>query len=113
MIELKNGDLHERTVTPEDFGVRRSAIERADAAVMRPRTRAARALLAGERGAQYAAKRDAVVVNAGAALCIAGVAASPREGADARRTRLILVLRAPRLAEWIAFGSAEPGLRRA
>jgi anthranilate phosphoribosyltransferase len=75
---LRDGSVRCFEVEPSDFGV-----ERADAAALLGGDAArnaaiARAILAGERGAQ----RDAVIINAGAALCAAGVASSPREGAE-------------------------------
>jgi anthranilate phosphoribosyltransferase len=106
VIELKNGDLQERTVTPEDFGVERSATDALRGGDAAENAQMMRDLFAGERGAHYAAKRDAVVVNAGAALCVAGAASSPREGAARAAQALDSGAASAKLAEWIAFGRA-------
>jgi anthranilate phosphoribosyltransferase len=107
VIELRNGDLQERTVSPEDFGVTRSAVDALRGGDALENAQMMRALFSGERGAQHAAKRDAVVVNAGAALCVVGAAASPREGAARAVQALDSGAASAKLAEWIAFGSAE------
>jgi anthranilate phosphoribosyltransferase len=59
----------------------------------------ARAILEGARGPQ----RDAVVVNAGAALCVAGVASSPREGATLAAAAIDSGAAKYKLERWIAF----------
>jgi anthranilate phosphoribosyltransferase len=58
-----------------------------------------RAVLAGDRGAA----RDAVVINAGAALCVAGVAATPREGAERAAHAIDSGAARDKLAAWAAF----------
>jgi anthranilate phosphoribosyltransferase len=73
-FEIRGGRIERRTVTPEDFGV-----ERADPSVLKGlgkegNTAIARAVLGGATGAQ----RDIVLVNAAAALLVAGKAADFR-----------------------------------
>jgi anthranilate phosphoribosyltransferase len=87
-------------VTPADFG-----LEPADAAALRGGDTAenaaiARAILEGERGP----RRDAVLINAGAALCVAGVASSPRDGADRARHAIDSGAARAKLEAWAAFG---------
>ena len=77
VAELKDGKVSTFEVTPEDAG-----LERADLAALKggePAENAAavRALLNGQPGAY----RDIVVLNAGAALVVAGQAADLRAGA--------------------------------
>jgi anthranilate phosphoribosyltransferase len=102
VIELRGGALSERTVAPEDFGVERSSVDALRGGDGAENAHLMRALLAGERGP----KRDAVVVNAASALCVAGAAQSPREGAELAIKALDSGTASAKLAEWIAFGAA-------
>lgn len=72
ICELKDGSYQSYTITPEEFGLKRCRKE--DLAGGTPEENAAitLAILQGERGA----KRDAVLLNAGAALYIGGKADS-------------------------------------
>ncbi len=76
VCEFKDGWFKSYTVAPEDFGLTRC--QKSDLVGGTPVENAAitRAILAGEKGP----KRDAVLLNAGAALYIGGKAASWREG---------------------------------
>ena len=76
VCEFKDGWFKSYTVAPEDFGLTRC--QKSDLVGGAPAENAAitRAILAGEKGP----KRDAVLLNAGAALYIGGKAASWREG---------------------------------
>jgi anthranilate phosphoribosyltransferase len=100
VAELRDGKVRTFELQPSDFGVplaELGALRGGDAA---ENAAIARAILAGERGP----KRDAVVVNAGAALCAAGVADSPADGA--RRAAAVLDdgRAQAKLAAWTAFG---------
>lgn len=73
---LRDGAIHGFTLTPEDAGLPRApiaAIKGGDAAF---NAQALRAVLRGETGAY----RDTVLLNAGAALIVAGRAGTIREG---------------------------------
>jgi len=76
VCEIKDGTLHTYEIKPEDFGLSRCKKE--DLAGGDPKENAAitLAILNGERGA----KRDAVLLNAGAALYIGEKAKSMQEG---------------------------------
>lgn len=77
VVELKDGQIREFTVTPEDAGLARhdfSEIVGGDAA---HNAAAARAILGGAQNGY----RDAVLLNAAAALLVAGRAGDLREGA--------------------------------
>jgi anthranilate phosphoribosyltransferase len=99
VIELRDGQLIERTVTPEDFGVTRSGVDALRGGDAAENAQIMRALFAGERGP----KRDAVVVNAAAALCVAGVSPSPRAAAEKAAAALDSGAARDKLSEWIAF----------
>lgn len=76
VCEIKDGSLHKYEIKPEDFGLSRCKKE--DLAGGDPKENAAITLsiLKGEKGA----KRDAVLLNAGAALYIGEKAKSIQEG---------------------------------
>ncbi len=77
VARLEAGEVVVETVTPRDFGLEPVALEGLAGGDAAQNAKIARAILAGERGAP----RTAVLLNAGAALCVAGAAAGPREGA--------------------------------
>jgi len=92
---LHNGDVREFEVTPEDAGLARAPPEALRGGTPEENANATRALLAGAPGAF----RDIVVLNAAAALIVAGKAVKLNEGA--------------RLAERaIDDGAAQRALRR-
>ena len=76
VCEFKDGWFRSYTISPEDFGLTRC--EKKDLAGGTPAENAAitRAILGGERGP----KRDAVLMNAGASLCIGGKADNMADG---------------------------------
>jgi len=75
--ELVDGKVHTFSVTPEEFGLKRSSLEEL-AGADTPQQAAAemRAILAGEPGP----KRDMVLLNSGAALMAAGMTETIAEG---------------------------------
>ena len=76
VCEFKDGWYKTYTIAPEDFGLKRC--QKSDLVGGSPEENAAitRAILSGEKGA----KRDAVLLNAGAALYIGGKAETMAEG---------------------------------
>ena len=91
-----DGKTYEKyEICPEQFNLKRCRKEELDGGSPEENAAITRAILAGEKGA----KRDAVLLNAGAALKIAGKASSIAEGID-------------RAAELIDSGKAAELLRR-
>lgn len=78
VCEFKDGWFRSYTISPEDFGLTRC--EKKELVGGTPAENAAitRAILGGERGP----KRDAVLMNAGASLCIGGKADNMAEGIE-------------------------------
>ena len=74
---LRAGVVEERTLRPADFGVEPVPLESLAGGDAEENARIAREILGGGGGP----KRAAVLLNAGAALCVAGKAATPAEGA--------------------------------
>ena len=88
-------------VEPEDFGVERAPADAIAGGDAQENAEIARAILAGEKGP----KRDAVVINAGAALCAAGITGSPRDGAQRAATALDSGAAQAKLERWAGFGN--------
>ena len=76
VCEIRDGRLENYEITPEQFGLKVAAKEDMVGGDPEENARITRAILAGEKGA----KRDAVVLNAGACIYIAGKAATLAEG---------------------------------
>jgi anthranilate phosphoribosyltransferase len=80
-VELRDGEIHSYTVTPEDLGVQRVPADAVRFGDPAENARIARAVLGGEPGAE----RELTLANAGAAIYVGGGAESLREGVDAAR----------------------------
>ena len=76
ICEIKNGWFTSYTITPEEFGFARCKKEDLRGGTPEENARITLAILNGEKGP----KRDAVLLNAGAALYIGGKAQSMKEG---------------------------------
>jgi len=76
ICEIRDGWFKSFVITPEDFGLERSTKEELQGGTPEENARITRALLHGEKGA----KRNAVLLNAGAALYIGGKADSMKDG---------------------------------
>ena len=84
VAELREGEIHEYTLQPEDFGLPCAAIEVLQ--VTDPTDAAARLLSILEN--QPGPARDIVLLNAGAAIYIAGLAESIADGIELARNAL-------------------------
>lgn len=76
IVELRDGDLSEMTVTPESLGLTSAPLEALRAKSPKESAAAIRAVLEGEPGA----RREHTLLNAAAALVVAGLAGDLREG---------------------------------
>jgi len=74
--ELKDGEIRNGFIEPEEIGVRRSALEEVLGGDAATNAKIARDVLEGKNGA----RRQIVLANAGAAIYVAGNAESIREG---------------------------------
>lgn len=68
--EIRNGDVHTFTITPEEFGLKRASLEELQGGEGKENARITKAVLSGE---EKGAKRDIVLLNAGAALYVGGM----------------------------------------
>jgi len=103
--ELKNGEIREYEIHPEDFGMamasnRALRVETPEESVT---------MLRGVLDNQPGAARDIVLLNAGAALYVANVAASIGNGIERAREALSSGAAKAKLAQFVAFttGSAQ------
>ncbi|MDG5814916.1 anthranilate phosphoribosyltransferase [Chitinispirillales bacterium ANBcel5] len=76
--EVKDGKVKTYTVEPEDFGLKKSPAKQIEGAEAKQNAAIITTILNGEKGAP----RDIVVLNAGFALCAAGMCEEPREGVE-------------------------------
>lgn len=81
VCEIRGGDFISYELTPEQFGFVRCRKEDLAGGTPEENARITRAILNGEKGP----KRDAVLMNAGAAIYLAGRACSIREGIEKAR----------------------------
>ncbi|MFM7025947.1 MAG: anthranilate phosphoribosyltransferase [Limnohabitans sp.] len=100
--ELRNGEIREYEVHPEDFGMamasnRALRVETPEESVT---------MLRGVLDNQPGAARDIVLLNAGAALYAANVAGSIAEGIERAREALTSGAARARLAQFVAFTQA-------
>lgn len=96
--ELKDGEIREYRITPEDFGFKRCELEAlrvADAAASRAKIEEA---LSGADGPV----RDVVILNAGAALYAANLVVSMDEGIALARATILSGAARANLAAWVA-----------
>jgi anthranilate phosphoribosyltransferase len=97
---LAGGRVTERTLVPEDFGLEKVPAEALAGGDAATNAAIARRILDGEPGAP----RTAVLINAGAALCVAGRASTPREGAELAAAAIDEGRASAVLARWIEVG---------
>ena len=74
--ELRNGEIQNYTLTPEEVGLKRCRLEELQGGSPDQCADALRGVLRGEKGP----KRDVVLLNSGAALYVTGAAGSVAEG---------------------------------
>ena len=78
VAELRDGRVRERELTPEDAGLPRAGVEEVAGGDVERNVAIAGSVLGGERGP----RRDVVLLNAGAALMVAGRANDLKEGVE-------------------------------
>jgi len=76
VCEVRDGEIRDVVIAPQDFGCKVHSIEALAGGDATENARIAHAILNGEGGA----RRDVVAANAGAALYVAGLAQTLREG---------------------------------
>lgn len=102
VCEVRDGRTRLFEVTPEEVGLRRSRIEDLVGGEVTTNAAVLRAVLAGEKGAP----RDAVAMNAGAALVVGGAAADLTSGVRAAEALLDSGAAERKLAELVNASNA-------
>ena len=103
VAEVRNGKVRRLTVTPEEFGVRRAAVEELRGGTPEENARLIREILECKAGP----KRDIVVINAAAALVAAGVAENFREAAELAAAAIDSGAARKKLARLVQFTQSE------
>jgi anthranilate phosphoribosyltransferase len=98
--ELKNGQITEYDIHPEDFGLTMAS----NRALKVDTPEESMAMLRGVLDNQPGAARDIVMINAGAALYAANVASSIADGLDRARVAIESGAAKAKLAQFVAFG---------
>jgi anthranilate phosphoribosyltransferase len=101
VAEVRRGAVRRFTVTPEEFGASRAPLESVRGATAAENAAIIRRVLAGEAGPPH----DIVVINAAAALVVAGVAPNFREAANLAAEALSSGAASAKLAALAAFTS--------
>jgi anthranilate phosphoribosyltransferase len=102
VVELKDSKITHFEVSPEDVGVKRAEIQELICGTPEESASAIRTLLEGENGPF----RDIVLLNAAAALIVAGKASTLKEGAEIAASSIDKGNAAAALAKLIAHGKA-------
>ena len=105
--ELRDGELRNYELTPEEIGVRRHDLGELAGGTAQENARIARAILGGEAGAGA----EIVAANAGAALYVAGAASNIRDGVTLAREALVSGRALRKLEELVTATNAEAGPR--
>ncbi|MCO6433365.1 anthranilate phosphoribosyltransferase [Nitrosomonas nitrosa] len=99
--ELKQGRIHEYTIRPEDFGIASAPIETIKVADLAH----AKEMLISVLDNQLGPARDIVLLNAGAAIYVAGIAASLEAGVASAREVLVSGAAMKKMNELITFSN--------
>jgi anthranilate phosphoribosyltransferase len=102
VCEVVAGEVHERTIDPEELGVRRCSPEELRGGSPADNARAIRDVFAGAPGG----RRDAVLLNAAGAIAAAGHAEDIREGLGVAIRAVDSGAAAERLEQLVAFSRA-------
>ena len=86
VTELKEGEIKESTVNPEDFGLQRCSLQMLQGGDAEENARLILDILSGK---DKSSKRDIVLFNAGAVLYVSGNASSVQEGIQQARNAII------------------------
>lgn len=103
VAELKNGEIIEYTITPEDFGIQSKSLIGLSVANGEDSLLLIKDALGNRRG-QYAEKAaDIITLNAGAAIYVSGVASTFTDGIEMARDAIGSSLAGEKIRELAAF----------
>jgi anthranilate phosphoribosyltransferase len=101
--ELRNGEVFEYRITPEDFGLKSAPIEAIQVSQPHESSRMMTAVLGNQSGPA----RDIVLLNAGAAIYVAGACTSLQEGVERARAAIESGAAEAKLREVVAFSNRD------
>jgi len=103
IAELKNGEVNENIITPEEFGLQNASLDeiRVDTVA------SAKSMLLGVLDNQPGAARDIVLLNAGAAIYVSGLTSSLADGVRNAKQVLADGKAKNKLAQLIEFSNAD------
>jgi anthranilate phosphoribosyltransferase len=108
VAELRDGEVHDYRIEPEQFGMDRATLDAVRVATAAESLEMIRGVYAGRPGPAA----DIVALNAGAAIYVAGLAESHGEGVERARALLADGSTARKLEEFVAathrFGEGHP-----
>ena len=99
--ELRNGEVFEYSIRPEDFGLKTAPIE----AIQAKEPLESRRMLTAVLGNQAGPALDIVLLNAGATIYVSGVAGSLEEGVERARTVIKSGAAEAKMREAVAFSN--------
>lgn len=102
VVELRDGEIRRYEVTPEEFGIERAALDAIRGGTAAENATLIQRIFEGELGACL----DIVAVNAGAALLVAGVSNTLKEGAEVAREIIQNGIAKKKLEEMVKYGKA-------
>ncbi len=100
VAQLDDGKVSTFELSPEDFGVEQISLDAIKGGNAERNAAITREILAGQKGP----RRDVVLLNAAAALCVAGKADSPEQGARRAAEAIDSGAASAKLDAWITFG---------
>lgn len=103
VAEVRDGKVKRYEIAPEEIGVRMHPLEAIAGGDARQNASIARHVLSGGNGA----RQDVVLANAGAALYVAGIASSIRDGVERARESIASGAAASRLDQLVALSNAQ------
>ena len=106
VAELKNGKVSEYSLKPEDFGIQRQGLDGLEVTDAENSLRLIRDALGKRKTAAGARAADMIALNAGAAIYVAGLAATLAEGVAIAQDVIASGLAAERLIELAAYTEA-------
>ena len=105
VLDVRGGEVWETSLDPATYGIEKASREDLRGGDAAEAARIARAILAGEEGP----RRDVVLLNAGAALEVAGAAADLHEGIALAAASIDDGKAARTLERWVAVSTAVTG----
>lgn len=106
VAELKNGEVLEYRLKPEDFGIQRQTLEGLEVSDAEASLRLIRDALGKRKTKAGARAADMIALNAGAAIYVAGLASTVAEGVAVAQDVIGSGLAAERLIELAAYTEA-------